>query len=488
VSRDTTFGADAGPGSLRDPEASRVFAIIIAWCACDPSRVGEMAVVARSGAPVLLGRGLDDGPSETRLRFFRQRPGVVAPAPPLEGSGLSRRQLVLRAREDVIELERVGKCPVRVNGIECDSAVLHDCDVIYLRRELILCVVLRPAIVPASRHFEPGLNREFGDADRLGIVGESPAAHRLRESAAFAARANVHTLIVGESGSGKELAARAIHELSPRRTRAFVARNAATLPAGLIDAELFGNMRNYPNAGMPERPGLIGEADGGTLFLDEIAELPQDLQSRLLRMLDAGGEYQRLGDASSRRSDFRLIGATNRDPASLKHDLLARFSLRVDVPSLAERREDVPLLLRSLALQAASKSPELMGRFIACDDAGRRNARFAPDFVQHAVRGSWPTNVRGLESLLWSCVAESPGDTIELSAALRGRKDAVSAPAPDEFQGAEPTVEQVREALRNAGGSVTRAARALGLSSRYTLYRWMRKHGLETSKGADFDG
>ncbi|MGA2450421.1 MAG: sigma 54-interacting transcriptional regulator [Polyangiaceae bacterium] len=487
MSGDTTFGADGGPASIQATETPRIFALAIAWCARDPSRVGEIAVVARSGLPLVLGRGQGDGPT-ARLRFFRQRPGVMAPTPPLDGAGLSRRQLVLRAREDAIELERVGQCRVRVNGAESDSALLRDGDVVYVRRELLLCVVLRPPIVPTARHFRSGADHAFGEADRLGIVGESAAAYRLRESVAFAAKANVHTLVVGESGTGKELAARAIHVLSPRSKRAFVARNAATLPAGLVDAELFGNLRNYPNPGMPERPGLIGEADGGTLFLDEIAELPQELQARLLRVLDAGGEYQRLGDSSPRRSDFRLVGATNRDPSALKHDVLARFALRVAVPSLAERREDVPLLLRSLALRAASKSPELLGRFVARDASGGQYVRVSPAVVEHALCQTWPSNVRGLEALLWSCVAESPGDTIELASALRSSIPSTPSPPVETRPAAEPTAEDVRQALQREDGSVTRAARALGLSSRYALYRLMKKHGLETSEGADSEG
>lgn len=139
-------------------------------------------------------------------------------------------------------------------------------------------------------------------------------------------------LITGESGTEKELAAGAIHARSRRGKNVLVAHNAATFPAGLIDAELFGNPKHYPNTGMPERPGLVGEADGGVLFLDEIGELPLEMRARLLRLLDAGGEYRRLGEAKGRRSDFRLVATTNRDASMLKHDLLSRLKVRVALP------------------------------------------------------------------------------------------------------------------------------------------------------------
>ena len=154
-----------------------------------------------------------------------------------------------------------------------------------------------------------------------------------------------HVLVLGESGTGKELVAQAIHALGPRSGRRLVARSAATVPATLIDAELFGNAPSYPNAGMAERPGLVGEADGSTLFLDEIGELPVELQTHLLRLLD-GGDYQRLGDARRRTADLRVVGATNRPTGQLKADLAARFPLRVHAPGLHERRDDVMLVAR----------------------------------------------------------------------------------------------------------------------------------------------
>src|SRR5262249_8174942 len=146
----------------------------------------------------------------------------------------------------------------------------------------------------------PGPADPFGMGDRFGIVGESAAAWHLRAAIAFVAAQSAHVLITGASGTGKELVARAIHAASERAARPMVARSAGTFPETLVDAELFGSARGYPNAGMPERTGLFGEADGSTLFFDEIGEVPESLQSHLLRVLDSG-EYHRLGESRQRR-------------------------------------------------------------------------------------------------------------------------------------------------------------------------------------------
>jgi transcriptional regulator with AAA-type ATPase domain len=128
---------------------------------------------------------------------------------------------------------------------------------------------------------------------------------------------------------------------------------------------------------MPERPGLIGQAHRGILFLDEIGELPTESQAKLLRVLDTDGEYRRLGEATSRTSDFRLLAATNRDPSALKHDLLARFGVRIATPSLRERREDVPMLVRLVLIGLAQRSPQTAGRFLTKVDE-RTEVRSAP--------------------------------------------------------------------------------------------------------------
>jgi transcriptional regulator with PAS, ATPase and Fis domain len=334
-----------------------------------------------------------------------------------------------------------------------------------LDRQLVLVVVRRRPLPPELTEDPP-----FGRADKSGLVGESMAMWELRAKLWFLARRPEPVLVLGESGTGKELAARALHAGSPRAGGPFVSRNAATLPEGLLDAELFGNVRNYPHPGMAERPGLIGAADGGTLLLDEIGEMPELLQAHLLRVLDRDGEYQRLGEARARRASFRFVAATNRAPDELKHDLLARMPLRVSVPGLPARPEDVPLLVHHLLLDARA-DPELASRLFEGDWA-----RISPELVLALLSHPYTHHVRELQALLWMAIETSPGRALVLTPELRERL-AQPAPAPS-VPAQELDAEQVKAAIEESAGSVTKAAKLLGLSSRYALYRLMRKYGL----------
>jgi two-component system nitrogen regulation response regulator GlnG/two-component system response regulator HydG len=280
-------------------------------------------------------------------------------------------------------------------------------------------------------------------------------------------------LLLGESGAGKELAARAIHGLSRRSAALMVSRNAATFPPGIIDAELFGNVKDYPNPGMEARPGLIGEADGSTLFLDEIAELPSQLQAHLLRVLDAGGEYQRLGDAKMRRADLRIVAATNRDPTDIKEDLLARLTLRVTVPGLGDRCEDIPLLVRHVLGVAAAENPKIGERFFADRDGGRGEARIDPELIEMLLRHRHSHHVRELEGLLWQAISQSEGSYIALTDGVR-EQFVMEQPTVESEE--ELTAERIRGCLERHYGKVSRAWRELGLKSRYALYRLMKKH------------
>lgn len=156
---------------------------------------------------------------------------------------------------------------------------------------------------------------------------------------------------------------------------------------------------SYPNPGMAERPGLIGSADGGTLFLDEIGELPQSLQANLLRVLDEGGEYHNLGGTTTKRANFRLLGATNRAPETLKHDLAARLVLRLAVPDIDERREDIPLFVRHLLQRALTKSPEAVARFFTPTN-GSSEPNIRANLIDNLMKYSYTTNIRELDALL----------------------------------------------------------------------------------------
>ncbi len=464
------------PENEQRDDGSRAIAVVpalaIAWCADEPWRVGEVALLppGNPGASRVLGRGERDG-DERRLTFARARPSSFEPQPGLASPRVSRVQLAVGARGDErIALENVGRLRMMLNGVDTTRDIASVGDVIELGSQLVLRVVQRR--VAPSRSSAPTF--PFGDADPHGIVGESEAAWALREAIAFVARRPGHVLVTGPSGTGKELVARAIHASSSRATLPLMARNAATFPDSLIDAELFGNAKNYPNAGMPERPGLVGDADGTTLFLDEIGELPLPMQAHFLRVLDAG-EYVRLGETRPRRADLRLVAATNRAPESLKHDLLARFALRVAVVGLDDRRDDVPLLLRHRLRAIAASEPDVARRF-ADRVRGAFEVRVAPQMVLSLLRRRYTTHVRELEALVWRAIAASRGDTIVLAPEDEA-EDAPREPTSS-TPGSELSPAQIQASLDAHNGAIEETWRALGLSSRHVLARYIKRHAL----------
>jgi two-component system nitrogen regulation response regulator GlnG/two-component system response regulator HydG len=481
----TSSGSEAIAPGLAE---SNVTLFSVAWCRDEPERIGEIAVLPSGASSVVLGRGATD--DEPRMIFFRPFPGRLEATQPLGLRRLSRRQLEIQVGPTGIEVKNVGRCPLRINGVERSGGPISPGDTLSFKQELLLLCLKRPACPAPLRQYKPTPDDVSGHVDSFGILGESPAAWRLRDELAFAAKSGQHVLFVGESGTGKELAARAVHRMSTRAGQPLVARNAATFPAGLMDAELFGNLKNYPNPGMGDRPGLVGQADGGFLFLDEIGELPTELQTHLLRVLDSGGEYQRLGESVRRRSDFRLLAATNRDPEELRHDFLARLTVRIELPPLAERREDIPLLLRHLVGLAAEASPELASRFVESEEGKPIGARIDSKLVDAALHADFPGNVRDLDALLWKAMSASAGsDTILMGDGLFPsttssersrsiRQGESSAP----IKNREPSEGEIRDALRHNSGNVTRAAKSLGLSSRYALYRILVKLGIDVAE------
>ncbi|MDX2090303.1 MAG: sigma 54-interacting transcriptional regulator [Kofleriaceae bacterium] len=454
----------------RSRSARRIPHLVLAWSLDEPERIGEALPIARATS---IGRGgpLDDDPAP-RTSLHRIRPGSIVEGPPIGNARISRRQLVAEpVGEDEVRLRSVGRAVMRIGGKAMAEGTARVGDIVEIHNAAVFLVASRPLELPASVSTEFA----FGGPDPFGIVGESEIAWSLRAQFQFAASTDRHVLILGESGVGKELAARAIHGLSSRRSQTFVARNAATMPESLIDAELFGNVKNYPNPGMPERPGLIGEADGSTLFLDEIGDLPEKCQVHLLRVLDDGGEYQRLGEAKTRKSSFRLVAATNRPLEMLKHDFLARFTHRIALPGLPDRRDDVPLVLAEILRRTARNNPAIASRFFERRNGQLAEPRLAPELVVRLLRHPFTHHVRELERLVWLALGSAEADFIGLT-------PAVEAELRDSAESANENVELDRDTLARAladnGRSPTRAAKALGLKNRFVLLRLLKKHGL----------
>ena len=239
------------------------------------------------------------------------------------------------------------------------------------------------------------------------IVGKSVALHRLLKNVETVAPTDSTVLICGETGTGKELIARAIHNLSPRHSKAFVKMNCAPIPTGLLESELFGNEQGAFTGAVATRIGRFELANRGTVFLDEVGEIPLELQTKLLRVLQER-EFERLGSTRTIRTDVRLIAATNRDlfemvaEQKFRSDLFYRLNVfPVRVPSLRERPEDIPLLVRHFVQHFARQ----MRRVIETIPSETMNA---------LMQYQWPGNIRELQNLIERAVILSPGPVLRV--------------------------------------------------------------------------
>jgi two-component system nitrogen regulation response regulator GlnG/two-component system response regulator HydG len=464
VIEDTTEEPQKGRRSVKPMEATP--ALVIQWLTGAQSVVGGVLFADEAA---VFGRG--EGESESRAVPVRLAPGENAALGVVAAPWLSRRQLRLQAVGDKLMVENLGRVPLMYRGVPERQVMLKAGERVVLGEPGaeafgVLAMRALPRVLPPLASWGQTLHR-LGEADAVGLVGETPVMWALRDRIAFLARQSGHVLVVGASGSGKERVAQALHHLSPR-TLPMVARNAATIPASLMDVELFGHVANFPNPGMRERPGLIGQADGSTLFLDEIGELPHDLQAHLLRLMDSG-DYQRLGDPRPRRVDVRVIAATNRPRTDLKPDLVARFRHVIEVPSLSERADDVMLLARHILANAAKEDP-LVARTFFSDDEPRLAFELVDALLSHPL----PMQVRELEALLWDAITSSVSGAA-VGAALRPGPSLSEAPVEER---GELTREGLQAALDRNGGNIERTSRELGLKNRYVLRRLMAKHGL----------
>lgn len=225
------------------------------------------------------------------------------------------------------------------------------------------------------------------------ITGRSPLLQEAISAAIQAAPFDVNVLVSGENGVGKEVFHKILHNLSPRRYKKCIAVNCGGLPEGTIDSELFGHVKGAYTGALSDRKGYFEEADGGTIFLDEIGELPMTTQARLLRVIETG-EYYRMGSGEVRKTDVRIVAATNVDlhkaiaKGTFREDLYYRLStITINVPSLRERQEDIYLLFRKFANDIANKYKMPA---IQLDDVARRKL----------LAYNWPGNVRQLLHLV----------------------------------------------------------------------------------------
>jgi DNA-binding NtrC family response regulator len=326
---------------------------------------------------------------------------------------ISRRQLLIRATADGVEVENLGKCAMLVNGEERQVATLGEDDTVMLRSrgtrarrsQLLLLCRRRPRTLA-----RPRAQHAFGEPDDAGIVGEGPGAWNLREQIAGAAQAKVRRILVlGESGTGKEATAKAIHALSKRANGPFVSRNAASFTMTVVDSELFGHPANFPSAGTPERKGLFGQADGGTLLFDEIGDCSLEVQARLLRVLDEG-EYQRVSESIARRVDVRFLAATNLDERTLRAELFGRFQRIVRIPPIRQRREDIPLLIRHWVLRRVEGDADLTSRYLQPGPTGEPEPKINGRLVDYLLRQELPLNVRELYAFLESTLSNPEHD------------------------------------------------------------------------------
>ena len=310
-----------------------------------------------------------------------------------------------------------------------------------------------------------------------GIVGRSP---RIAQALALADKVARHpstVLVTGESGTGKELIARHIHQASPRAARPFVAVNCAAIPETLLESELFGHAKGAFTGAVAERHGLFEEAHEGTLFLDELGDLPVALQVKLLRALQEG-EVRRVGDNAARSVDVRLVAATARDleadvaDGRFRADLYYRINVvRIHLPPLRERSEDIPELVR-----------HFVDRFNR--RLGLRVTGVSAPAMRALVEYPWPGNVRELENVVERAMVLTDGPQIgveQLPALGAPPARANGTPSPLDLSVKRRTEELervlIREALERTRGNRTRAAKLLDLSHRALLYK-IRDYGL----------
>ncbi|NLF70953.1 MAG: sigma 54-interacting transcriptional regulator [Candidatus Anammoximicrobium sp.] len=340
----------------------------------------------------------------------------------------------------------------------------------------------RPAGVLATwrpvRKVEPAAGPAWVRPGLDGIIGRSPAMEQLFQLVPQFAHSSSTILIEGASGTGKELFARAIHNLSPRGSRNFIAVNCGALPDTLLESELFGYKAGAFTDARQDKPGRFALADGGTIFLDEIGDVSPAMQIKLLRVLQER-VFEPLGSVESVKVDVRVIAATHQDLGDLVHrgafreDLYYRINIvRLQLPALRERREDIPLLI---------------GHFIAKFNRlqGKRVTEVSDDVLAILTAHDFPGNIRELENILEYAFVLCPGGPIEpehLPPALRGKPPLMGKRLREGLTLRDLETLHIRDALRRCRGNRAAAARELGINPS-TLFRKLKSLRIPLTEG-----
>jgi len=325
----------------------------------------------------------------------------------------------------------------------------------------------REALRRGNERLRRDMSRAVGDRP---IIAASDLMIELLELLERAAAYKSTILLTGESGTGKEVFARAVHAQSPRRDAPFVAVNCGAIPENLLESELFGHAKGSFTGATRARRGLFAEADKGTLFLDEIAELPPSLQVKLLRAIQEE-EIRPVGEDKTQSIDVRVLAATARDleeemrAGRFREDLFYRLNVvRLMVPPLRDRREDIPLLVDHFL----ARFREILGKPVR---------RVSDEVLERLIAYSWPGNVRELENMIERAVILSDGETIEVSALppMPSMKPGSSTHEKSDFcmkRGRQRfEADLIRRALVETGGNRTHAAKLLEISHRALLYK-----------------
>lgn len=332
-------------------------------------------------------------------------------------------------------------------------------------------IELRAALKQAQRL--EGQSQRERERALPDLVSCSAAMETVKRLIARVAGADANVLITGEHGTGKDVVARWIHGSSGRATRPFVPINAGALAEGVFESELFGHTKGAFTDAKADRLGCFELADGGTLFLDEIGTMPTGQQAKLLRVLQSG-EFQPVGSSRTRRSDVRVLAATNIDIAkevkrgAFREDLLYRLNtVEIHLPALRERTEDIPALAGYFLAQKAARY-------------GRPIGEFQPGAVEALLTHTWPGNVRELEHVIERAVILAEDGRVRIQD-LQLRSAPTSEGSLEAMTLLEAEAHLIRKALERHQGNVTLAAEALGLS-RSALYRRLQSLGLKVQE------